>query len=63
MTWQGVVTGKPISAGGIEGRTEATGLGIFLGTKEFLDSEDFCVHHEIPKGVAGKRVIVQVRLR
>ncbi len=54
------MTGKPISAGGIEGRTEATGLGIFMGTKEFLDSEEFCVHHNIPKGVAGKKVIVQV---
>ena len=61
MIWQGVVTGKPISAGGIEGRTEATGLGIVMGTKEFLENDDFCLHHNIVKGIAGKTVIVQVR--
>ena len=30
------VTGKPVSLGGIRGRTEATGLGVFYGVREFL---------------------------
>jgi len=54
-----VVTGKPIEAGGIEGRTEATGLGVFLASKEFLESAEFCAKHGITAGVADKKVIVQ----
>lgn len=32
----GAVTGKPVNQGGIRGRTEATGLGVFYATREFL---------------------------
>ena len=32
----GAVTGKPVNQGGIRGRTEATGLGVFYVTREFL---------------------------
>lgn len=32
----GAVTGKPVNQGGIRGRTEATGLGVFYTTREFL---------------------------
>ncbi len=32
----GVVTGKRSSMGGIEGRTEATGLGVFYAVREFM---------------------------
>lgn len=34
----GVVTGKPLSQGGICGRAEATGLGVFYGVVEFLNN-------------------------
>mmetsp|Transcript_8498 Transcript_8498/g.20889 ORF Transcript_8498/g.20889 Transcript_8498/m.20889 type:complete len:518 (-) Transcript_8498:35-1588(-) len=54
-----VVTGKAITAGGIDGRTEATGLGVFMATKEFLDSNEFCDRHKFAHGVKGKTVIVQ----
>lgn len=30
------VTGKPVSQGGVRGRNEATGLGVFYGIREFL---------------------------
>lgn len=38
---EGCCTGKYISQGGINGRTESTGLGIFYGTKELLNTESF----------------------
>ena len=33
----GVVTGKPREVGGMDGRVEATGLGVYYGVKHFLD--------------------------
>ena len=53
------VTGKPISQGGIAGRTEATGLGLFYAARDFLESESFCKRHGVAPGVKGKSVIVQ----
>jgi glutamate dehydrogenase (NAD(P)+) len=53
------VTGKPLSQGGIAGRTEATGLGLYYATRDFLNSEEFCKKHNIVPGIAGKTVVVQ----
>ena len=53
------VTGKPLSQGGIAGRTEATGLGLYYATRDFLANEDFCRSYKIAPGIAGKTVIVQ----
>jgi glutamate dehydrogenase (NAD(P)+) len=33
----GCVTGKPRSVGGIDGRTESTGLGVYYSLREFMD--------------------------
>ena len=55
----GCVTGKPLSQGGINGRTEATGLGLYYTTKEFLDNAAFCSKHGMEKGIRGKTVLVQ----
>jgi len=55
----GCVTGKPLSQGGIVGRTEATGLGVFFGTREFCDSEDVMERLGLPTGIAGKTVVIQ----
>lgn len=52
------VTGKPISQGGIQGRTEATGLGLYYATRFFLTNESFCAKHGITPGIAGKSVVV-----
>jgi glutamate dehydrogenase (NAD(P)+) len=36
----GCVTGKPVTQGGVRGRREATGLGVFYGIREVLMMED-----------------------
>jgi glutamate dehydrogenase (NAD(P)+) len=53
------VTAKPLSLGGIPGRKEATGLGVFYGIRELFDNDTFARSLALPKGIAGKTVIVQ----
>lgn len=53
------VTGKPVSQGGVRGRTEATGLGVFYGIRELCNHEDIMSKLGLGMGVAGKTVVVQ----
>jgi glutamate dehydrogenase (NAD(P)+) len=53
------VTAKPLSLGGIPGRREATGLGVFYGIRELFDDEPFAHSVGLTTGVAGKTVVVQ----
>ena len=53
------VTGKPLSQGGIVGRVEATGLGLFYGVSEFLKSEQVQQRLQLSGGVKGKTFVVQ----
>eukprot|EP00960_Hanusia_phi_P069836 767175-Hanusia_phi.AAC.15 len=53
------VTGKPITLGGVDGRTEATGLGVCYATKYFLGLADECKRVGVSPGLEGKSVIVQ----
>ncbi|EFA84685.1 NAD-dependent glutamate dehydrogenase [Heterostelium album PN500] len=53
------VTGKPISSGGIRGRTEATGLGVFYGIREFLSYEEVLQKTGLTPGIKGKKIIIQ----
>jgi glutamate dehydrogenase (NAD(P)+) len=55
----GCVTGKPVGQGGIRGRTEATGLGIYFGLREALQDTDILKKLGIDAGMSGKRMIVQ----
>lgn len=55
----GCVTGKPVSQGGIRGRTEATGRGVFYGIREAMADTDLTRQHGLTPGLAGKRVVVQ----
>lgn len=53
------VTGKPISQGGVRGRKEATGLGVFYGLSEICNMPTLMEKTGLPLGVKGKRVCVQ----
>jgi glutamate dehydrogenase (NAD(P)+) len=55
----GCVTGKPVSQGGVTGRTEATGLGIFYGVREVVNVAEDMQKVGLPTGIEGKRVVVQ----
>jgi glutamate dehydrogenase (NAD(P)+) len=55
----GCVTGKPLDQGGIKGRTEATGQGVFFGIREAMSNADDMKKLGLTPGIAGKRVIVQ----
>ncbi len=55
----GCVTGKPVGQGGIRGRTEATGLGIYFGLREALNDTEILQQLGIEPGMPGKRMIVQ----
>ncbi len=55
----GCVTGKPVSQGGVRGRTEATGLGVFYGLREVCNMHEVMDKIGLPLGVEGKRVCVQ----
>ncbi len=55
----GCVTGKPVGQGGIRGRTEATGLGVYYGTREACSHADDMKALGLEPGLEGKKVIVQ----
>ncbi len=56
---QACVTGKPTNAGGIQGRTEATGRGVQYALQEFFRSETDKKAAGMTGDLDGKRVIVQ----
>ncbi|MEM6310487.1 MAG: Glu/Leu/Phe/Val dehydrogenase [Pseudomonadota bacterium] len=53
------VTGKPINAGGIHGRTEATGRGVQYALREFFRHPEDIKAAGLTGSLDGKRVIVQ----
>jgi glutamate dehydrogenase (NAD(P)+) len=53
------VTGKPVELGGIRGRTEATGRGLFFGVREACNIPEDMKALGLAPGLAGKRVVVQ----
>lgn len=55
----GCVTGKPITQGGVRGRKEATGLGVFFGIREVCNMPDVMEKLGLAIGVKNKTVIVQ----
>lgn len=55
----GCVTGKPVTQGGVRGRKEATGLGVFFGLREVCNMPDVMKKVGLTVGVEGKKVVVQ----
>ncbi|WP_153796060.1 Glu/Leu/Phe/Val family dehydrogenase [Foetidibacter luteolus] len=55
----GCVTGKPVSQGGVRGRKEATGLGVFYGVREVCNMPHLMEKLGLTTGVVSKRVVVQ----
>ncbi|XP_049850589.1 glutamate dehydrogenase, mitochondrial-like [Schistocerca gregaria] len=53
------VTGKPISSGGLRGRIEATGLGVYFCIREFLSKPQVQAQSGLTEGLDGKTVIIQ----
>ncbi|MHA6262467.1 Glu/Leu/Phe/Val family dehydrogenase [Arenibacterium sp. CAU 1754] len=53
------VTGKPLNAGGIAGRVEATGRGVQYALQEFFRDEQGLQKAGLGGSLDGKRVIVQ----
>ena len=55
----GCVTGKPVTQGGVRGRREATGLGVFFGIREVCNMPDVMEKQGLTPGVEDKTVVVQ----
>mmetsp|Transcript_5403 Transcript_5403/g.3118 ORF Transcript_5403/g.3118 Transcript_5403/m.3118 type:complete len:89 (+) Transcript_5403:472-738(+) len=54
-----VVTGKPLKHGGIAGRTEATGRGLFYVTRSACEDDFILKKAGLTPGLQGKTFIVQ----
>ena len=55
----GCVTGKPVEFGGIRGRVEATGLGVYYGIREACADAEDMQKLGLTTGVEGKTVVIQ----
>ncbi|KAF1804871.1 hypothetical protein V8B55DRAFT_1496380 [Mucor lusitanicus] len=55
----GCVTGKPLSLGGVRGRNEATGLGVYYGIREFLSYPEVQKKTGVSGNMADNTVVVQ----
>ena len=53
------VTGKPVAQGGIRGRIDATGRGVYFGIREACDEPGNMRALGLSPGLSGKRVVVQ----
>ncbi|MEX0993907.1 MAG: Glu/Leu/Phe/Val dehydrogenase [Balneolaceae bacterium] len=56
---EGCVTGKPLSQGGIRGRTEATGRGVYFGIREACENKKDMHELKLEAGLEGKTFVVQ----
>lgn len=56
---EGCATGKFISQGGIAGRTESTGLGVYFGLRELMTFQTFQQAAKMTPGLKNKTFIMQ----
>src|SRR5215217_5892770 len=55
----GCVTGKPVTEGGVRGRKEATGRGLYFALREACSDATEMKRIGLPAGLEGKRLVVQ----
>ncbi len=55
----GAVTGKPVSQGGVRGRVEATGRGVYFGVREAVSIAEDMEPLGLSAGLDGKTMVVQ----
>ncbi len=55
----GCVTGKPVTQGGVRGRKEATGRGLFFALREACHEPNEMKRLGLATGLDGKRIVVQ----
>ena len=55
----GCVTGKPVGQGGIQGRTEATGLGVFYGVRQACSFKEDMDAVGLETGLKDKTIVLQ----
>jgi glutamate dehydrogenase (NAD(P)+) len=53
------VTGKPVGQGGVRGRTEATGRGVFYGIRQACQFEEDMKRLGLEPGLEGKSAVIQ----
>lgn len=53
------VTGKPVGLGGVRGRKEATGRGVYYGIREACENQADMKRLGLSRGLEGKRVVIQ----
>jgi glutamate dehydrogenase (NAD(P)+) len=56
---KGCVTGKPLSQHGINGRTEATGMGVYIGIREAVNEKEDMESLGLSIGLRNKKIIIQ----
>jgi len=56
---EGCCTGKFVGQGGIQGRVESTGLGVFHVLNTLLANETFTEKANVNQGMKGKKIIIQ----
>jgi glutamate dehydrogenase (NAD(P)+) len=55
----GCVTGKPVTQGGVRGRKEATGRGLYFALREACNEAEEMKRLGLSPGLEGKRLVVQ----
>ena len=55
----GCITGKPVPLGGVRGRLEATGRGVYFGVREAVHQKEDMDRLGLPHELDGMRVVVQ----
>jgi len=53
------VTGKPVGQGGVRGRTEATGRGVYYGIREACSFDSDMERLGLAPGLEGKDIVIQ----